>query len=122
MNEEPSILEPVPNEEPPIVIELESFQLVEQGTKHGKTSLVDSLGFTYNIHSRHPYTTYWQCMVRPKGNPCKVSVTEWDGTFQAGKSAHNHAVEMGAVTVANIIFTVVKSAGGQTQASFSNSK
>jgi len=74
-----------------------TFQLVEQGTKHGKTSLVDSLGFTYNVHSRHPYATYWQC---------KASVTERDGTFQPGKSAHNHAVDMGAVTAAKIISTV----------------
>ena len=33
-------------------------------------------------------------------------MTERDGTFQAGKSAHNHAVEMGAVTAAKIISTV----------------
>ena len=74
-----------------------TFQLVEQGTKHGKTSLVDSLGLTYNVHSRRPYATYWQC---------KALVTERDGTFQTGKSAHNHAVDMGAVTAAKIISTV----------------
>ena len=39
---------------------------VEQGTKRGKTSLVDSLGFTYNVHSRRPYATYWQYDA-PKG-------------------------------------------------------
>ncbi|XP_068717576.1 uncharacterized protein [Montipora capricornis] len=62
--------------------------------------------FTYNVHSRRPYATYWQCTMRPQGNACKASVTEQDGTFQAGKSAHNHAVEMGAVTAAKIISTV----------------
>ena len=81
-------------------------QLVEQGMKGGKTSLVHSLGFTYNVHSRRPYATYWQCMMRPKGNLCKALVTERDGTFQPGKSAHNHAVDMGAVTAAKIISTV----------------
>ena len=85
-DEEPSILEPVP-EEPPIVAEPVTFTLVENGTSRGKTSLVDSLGFTYNVHSKRPYATYWQCTMRPKGNPCKASVTERDGTFQAGKSA-----------------------------------
>ena len=35
-------------------------------------------------------------------------MTERDGIFQAGKSAHNHAVEMGAVTAAKII-SIVKS-------------
>ena len=105
-NEEPSILEPAPDGEPPIVAEPVTFQLVERGTKRGKTSLIDSQGFTYNVHSRRPYATYWQCTMRPKGNPCKASVTERDGIFQAGKSAHNHAVEMGAVTAAKIISTV----------------
>ena len=33
-------------------------------------------------------------------------MTERDGTFQPGKSAHNHAVDMGAVTAAKIISTV----------------
>ena len=105
-NEEPSILEPVPDGEPPIVTEPVTFQLVERATKRGKTSLVDSQGFTYNIHSRRPYATYWQCTMRPKGNPCKASVTERDRILQAGKSAHNHAVEMGAATAAKIISTV----------------
>ena len=91
-NEEPSILEPGPDGEPPIAAERVTFQLVERGTKRGKTSLIDSQGFTYNVHSRRPYTTYWQCTMRPKGNPCQSSVTERDGIFQAGKSAHNHAV------------------------------
>lgn len=104
-DEEPSILEPVP-EEPPIVAEPVTFTLVENGTSRGKTSLVDSLGFTYNVHSKRPYATYWQCTMRPKGNPCKASVTERDGTFQAGKSAHNHSVEMGAITALKIISTV----------------
>jgi len=44
--------------------------------------------------------------MRPKGNPCKASVTERDRTFQPGKSMHNHAVDMGAVTAAKIIATV----------------
>ena len=33
-------------------------------------------------------------------------MTEGDGIFQSGKSMHNHAVEMGAVTAAKIISTV----------------
>ncbi|XP_068697030.1 uncharacterized protein [Montipora foliosa] len=74
-NEEPSILEPVPDGEPPMVTEPVTFQLVERGTKRGKTSLVDCHGFTYNVHSRRPYATYWQCTMRPQGNPCKASVT-----------------------------------------------
>ena len=40
------------------------------------------------------------------GKSWKVSVTERDKIFQAGKSAQNHAVEKGAVTAAKIISTV----------------
>ena len=83
-----------------------TYQLVEQGSKCGKTILVDSLGFTYNLQSKRSYATYWQCTVRPKGNACKASVTERDGTFQGGKNAHNHAVEVGAMTAAQIITKV----------------
>lgn len=39
-DEEPSILEPVP-EEPPIVAEPVTFTLVENGTSRGKTSLAE---------------------------------------------------------------------------------
>ena len=68
--------------------------------------MFDSLGFTYNEHSRRPYVTYWQCTVRPKGNPCKASVTERDGVFRHGQHNHNHTVEAGAATAAKIVSRV----------------
>ena len=83
-----------------------SFQIVESGTKRRKTSLIDSLGFSYNVHSRRPCATYWQCTVRPKGNPCKASVTERNGVFRSGQQSHNHTVEMGAATAAKIVSQV----------------
>ena len=86
-NEEPSIREPVPEGETTNGYRAGNFPL--GATERGKTSLVGSQGFTYNIHSRRPYATYWQCTMRLKGNPCKASATERYGIFQAGKSAHN---------------------------------
>ncbi|XP_068750508.1 uncharacterized protein [Montipora capricornis] len=85
-----------------------TFHLVEQRTKRRKT-LVDSLGFTYNVNSKRSYATYWQCTVRPKGNACKASIaeTQRDEKFQAGKNPHNHATEVGAV-IAKKIVTKVK--------------
>ena len=61
-----------------------SFQIVESRRKRSKTSLIDSLGLSYNVHSRRPCATYWQCTVRPKGNPCKASMTERDRVFRPG--------------------------------------
>ena len=64
-NMESSLEESVPGE---VIAEFQplSFQIVEGGTKRRKTSLIDSLGFSYNVHSQQPYATYWQCTVRPK--------------------------------------------------------
>ena len=62
---------------------------------------------TYHlVNAKRSYVTYWQCTVRPKGNPCKASVAERDGTFQAGKNSHNHSVEVGAATARKIVTTV----------------
>ena len=104
-NLESSLEESAPGE---VIAEFQpvSFQIVESGTKRRKTSLIDSLGFCYNVHSRRPYATYWQCTVRPKGNPCKASVTERDGVFRPGQQSHNHTVEMGAATAAKIVSQV----------------
>ena len=72
--------------------------------------LVDSLGFTYNLNGKRSYATYWQCTVRPKDNPCKASVTQRDGRFQAGKNAHNHVAEVGAVKAKKIVSKVKEKA------------
>lgn len=83
-----------------------TFQVIEKGTQRRKTSLVDSLGFTYNLQSRRSYATYWQCTVRPKSNPCRASVIQRDGVFQPGKNAHNHVAEPGADIAAKIMAAV----------------
>ena len=104
-NMESFIQDPAPDE---VIAEIQpvTFQIVESGTKRRKSSLIDSLGFSYNVHSRRPYATYWQCTVRPKGNPCKASVTERDGVFRPGQQSHNHIVEVGAATAAKIVSKV----------------
>ena len=89
-----------------------TFQLVEEGSKHRETKLVDSLGYSYNVRSKWSHATYWQCMVRPRGNACKVTVIQQDGTFQAGTKAHNHSSEPGAVTAAKIMKLVKERAVG----------
>ncbi|RMX46525.1 hypothetical protein pdam_00018715 [Pocillopora damicornis] len=80
-----------------------TYYLVDSGTKRGRNKLIDNLGFTYNISKKRPYATYWQCTVCPQGNQCKATVTERDGQFTVGKTAHNHAVQVGALTSAKIV-------------------
>ena len=62
--------------------------------------------FPAKVYAKRSYATYWQCTVRPKGNPCKASVAERDGTFQAGKNSHNHSADVGAATARKIVTTV----------------
>ena len=78
---ESSIAEPLPSRD--VIAHHRAsvtYHLVEEGTKRGRAMLVDSLGFTYNVNAERSYATYWQCTVRPKGNPRKASVAERDGT------------------------------------------
>ena len=84
-----------------------NYRLVEQRTKRGRAMLLDSLGFTYNINSKRPYATYWQCTVLPRGNYCKALVTERHGTFHARKNSPNHSAEVGAVTARKIVTNVM---------------
>ena len=68
-----------------------SFHLIQQGTRRGKTKLVTSNGYSFNIKRTHPNgTIYWQCTVRPKKNRCRASVLQWDGKFIQGQHQHNH--------------------------------
>ena len=86
------------------------FQLVEEGSKHRKTKLLDSLGYSYNIRSKRSYATYWQCVVRSRGNACKATVIQRDGNFISGENALNHPAEAGATTAAKIVNLVKEKA------------
>ena len=69
---ESSIAEPLPNRD---VIDHRAsvtYHLVEEGTKRERAMPIDSIGFPYNINVKRSCATYWQCMVRPKGSPCKA--------------------------------------------------
>lgn len=109
MYSESSILEPLP-ELCDFIDQPITYYLVDSGTKRGRNKLIDNLGFTYNISKKRPYATYWQCTVCPQGNQCKATVTERDGQFTVGKTAHNHAVQVGALTSAEIVSEVKEKA------------
>ena len=87
-----------------------TFELVEEGSKRRKTKLVGSLGLSYNVRSKRSYAKYWQCTVRPRGNACKATVIQRDGTFQAETNVHNHSSEPGAVRAAKIVKLVKEKA------------
>lgn len=109
MYSESSILEPLP-ELCDFIDQPITYYLVDSGTKRGRNKLIDNLRFTYNISRKRPYATYWQCTVCPRGNQCKATVTERDGQFTVGKTTHNHAVQVGALTSAEIVSEVKEKA------------
>lgn len=84
-----------------------TYEIVADGTKRGREKLVDSLGYAYNVKERGKVTTYWQCTVRPKGNPCKATVKQTNGEFVPGKNGHSHPADVGALLAAKIS-TIVK--------------
>ena len=56
-------------------------------------------------------TTYWQCIVRPKINPCRASVREVGGQlFFKGPTSHNHPPQTGIAKAMKIAATVKKRA------------
>ena len=87
-----------------------TFQLLEEGSKRRKTKLLDSLGYSYNVRSKRSYATYWQCVVRSRGNACKATVIQRDGKFHSGENAHNHPAEAGATIAAKIVNLVKEKA------------
>ena len=97
--------EPEPVPFPPQPDVPTTFHLVEEGSQRRRTKLADSLGFSYNVHSKRPYATYWPT-VCPKGNQCKATVIEHDGVFTAGQAAHNNSQPVGTYTTAKIISSV----------------
>lgn len=72
--------------------------------------MVDSIGYTYNVKECGKVTTYWQCIVCPKGNYCKATVKQTKGNFILGSSGHKHPAEAGALLAAKIRTSVKRKA------------
>ncbi|XP_066287629.1 uncharacterized protein [Branchiostoma lanceolatum] len=88
-----------------------TYEVVERATKKGHSLLVDNLGYKFGVQRRLPSAVHWFCTVRPKVNPCKATVKERDGVFEAGPQEHNHAPDVGAAISAKIAARVKKEAG-----------
>lgn len=88
-------------------VETVTYEVLEQGTRRARTKLIDSNGYTYNVKSRTPKATYWQCTIRPKLNRCRATVVQRGDLFHRGNHAHNHCAKAGAGT-AEKIATMVK--------------
>jgi hypothetical protein len=88
-----------------------TYTVVDGATKRGKTRLIDSQGYTYNVKRRRVNATDWQCSVRPKGNPCRATVKQNNNDiFERNTCSHNHPGEPGAITAAKIAVTVKQKA------------
>ncbi|CAB4027969.1 hypothetical protein pdam_00025431, partial, partial [Paramuricea clavata] len=88
-----------------------TYTVVDGATKRGKSRLIDSQGYTYNVKRRCVNATDWQCSVRPKGNPCRATVKQNNNDiFERNTCSHNHPGEPGAITAAKIAVTVKQKA------------
>ena len=87
-------------------------EMVEKGSKRRckKLIIIDSIGYSYTFKEKTKTTNYWQCSVRPKGNPCRATVKEQDGSFIPGLNTHNHQPQPGALLAAKIVKCVEQKA------------
>ncbi|XP_035670971.1 uncharacterized protein LOC118412295 [Branchiostoma floridae] len=107
---EESALEEMEIDEQPVP---RTYEVVEGASKKGKPQLIDNLGYRFGVQRNPPSgTVHWTCTFRPKVDPCKASVKERDGVFEAGPHEHNHGPDVGAATAAKIAARVKKEAEG----------
>ena len=67
--EESSLLDDVP-EASVHMVEETTYELVQKSSQRQKDKLIDSDGYTYNLHKKRGTTAYWQCTVRNKTVNC----------------------------------------------------
>ena len=108
--EEDSMDDPTPMDIDPQPAPSVTYEMVEEGSKRRCKKLIDSIGYSYTFKEKTKTTNYWQCSVRPKGNPCRATVKEQDGSFIPGRNTHNHQPQPGALLAAKIVKCVKQKA------------
>lgn len=84
----------------------EDLEIVPQSSKRGRPKLIDNRGYTFGFQRQRGSTTDWQCVVRPKNNPCKAKVRQKENRFEPGLHCHNRPASVGAATTAKVIASV----------------
>ena len=102
---DPTPMDIDPQPAPPV-----THEIVEEGSKRRCKKLIDSIGYSYTFQERTKTTNYWQCSIRPKGNPCRATVKGQDGSFILARNTHNHQPEPGALLTAKIVTCVKQKA------------
>ncbi|XP_063077820.1 uncharacterized protein LOC134467811 [Engraulis encrasicolus] len=87
-----------------------SYEVVEAGTKRGRPQLIDNLGYCYGVVRGVLNAITWRCTARPVGTPCRATVVQRDGVFEAGRHQHNHRPNVGAATAAKVAARVKREA------------
>ena len=83
-----------------------TYEIIPQSSKRGHPKLIDNRGYTFGFQRQRGNVTDWQCVVRPKLNPCKAKVRQRGNNFEPGIQGHNHPAQPGAATTARIITSV----------------
>lgn len=110
MLEEDSNDDPTPMDIDPQPAPSVTYEMVGEGSKRRFKKLIDSIGYSYTFKEKTKTTNYWQCSVRPKGNPCRATAKEQDGSFIPGRNTHSHQPKPGALLAAKIVTCVKQKA------------
>ncbi|CAH3032052.1 unnamed protein product, partial [Pocillopora meandrina] len=107
---EDSMDDPTPMDIDPQPAPSVTYEMVGEGSKRRFNKLIDSIGYSYTFKEKTKTTNYWQCSVRPKGNPRRATVKEQDGSFIPGRNTHSHQPQPGALLAAKIVTCVKQKA------------
>ena len=89
---------------------INSYKIVEGGTRRGNALLVDSFGYTYNQKAtgkkKNPTgKVTWRCSVRNKMVTCPATVLQNGSIFTGGSHHHVHEPQQGATFKVEVIAT-----------------
>ncbi|KAK7086474.1 hypothetical protein SK128_016007 [Halocaridina rubra] len=93
-------------------IRSEVVTILENGSKKGRSLLVDPQGYTYTLRRDRGNKIYWACSVRNSKLHCGACMIQTGEIFSRGKKEHLHApkplkLKIGGINSSGHIFTIV---------------
>ena len=89
-----------------------TYELVQKSSQRLMDKLIDSDGYTYNLHKKRGTTAYWQCTaaVHNKTVNCKATVLQKGDEFKPGMNSHIHSGLPGVAMVNRVMKEVKEKA------------